>query len=114
MDVQVKMDIKSIDRRVVEAAKRAEETEVQTQINRVFGEARYGTPEGVGRTQIREKVEEIIERLWDGDKFTADLERMVPALMEKYVQEALHEAAKHKARKLAFHTLNKMWKEGKE
>lgn len=113
MDVQIKMDLVGIDRRVVEAAKTCEAKEVYDQLHALFRPNAYGQAEGVGRTQIREKVEEIIERHWDEGKFIADLERMVPALMQKYVEEALHEAAKHKARKLAFNVLNDMWKADK-
>lgn len=113
MDVQIKMDLVGIDRRVVEAAKTCEAQEVTKQLTELFRPKDLFGPEGVGRMQIREKVEELIELHWDEGKFIADLERLVPALMKKYVEEALHEAAKHKARKLAFNTLNDMWKADK-
>jgi hypothetical protein len=111
MDVHVKMDTRDIDRRVVEAAKNAEKQEVQTQINNLFREARYGATEGVGRTQIREKVESMIEKLWDEDELTARLDDLVPVYFNKYLDEALQDAAKHKARKLVFLHLNNMLKE---
>lgn len=115
MDVKVSLDLKAIDRRVVEASKAAEHYEVKTQLIDLFceGDAKCGRKEGAGRAQIREAVEQILERHWDEGKFTADLERLIPPLVEKYMMEALHEVAKHKARKLAFNKLNEMWKEGK-
>lgn len=114
MDVTVKLDTREIDRRVVEYAKTAEATELRNQLHTMFREAGYGAPEGYGRMVIREKIEKQLEKFWDDEKFLADLERQIPALAEKYLQEAIHEVAKHKARKLAFYQFNELMKKGKE
>jgi len=114
VDVTVKLDTREIDRRVVEAAKIAEATELRSQLHTMFRDDQYGGKEGYGRMVIREKIEKQLEKFWDDEKFLADLDRQIPALVEKYLQEAIHEVAKHKARKLAFSQFNELMKKGKE
>lgn len=109
MDVHVKIDTKEIDRRAVEAAKSAERAELDKQLGDMFRDGHY-LVEGVGRTQIREKIEAELEKFWDSEKCIANIERRIAELVPQYVDEVIHTIAKHRARKIAFYQFNEYLK----
>lgn len=90
-----------------ELAEKARSTQVKNQLGSFFAEPRYGITEGLGRAQIREKVESIIEKLFDENTLLAKLEQRVEHHFNIMLEKAIEDAAKHRARKLTFYALNK-------
>jgi hypothetical protein len=87
-------------------ADKARTTQVNNQLGSFFAEPRYGVPEGLGRAQIREKVESIIEKLFDENTLLTKLEQRVEHHFNIMLDQAIEDAAKHRARKLTFYALN--------
>jgi len=112
--VQINVDTAAIEQEVQKRAREIQSKELVGQIDGFFHIGRKGSfpiAEGVGRQQIREKVEEIIEKLFDENTLIVKLEKRVEHYFNLMLAEAIEDAAKHKARKLTFHALNNILKD---
>jgi small nuclear ribonucleoprotein (snRNP)-like protein len=89
-----------------ELADKTRTAQVKEQLGSFFAVPRYGIKEGLGRAQIREKVESIIEKLFDENTLIAKLEQRVEHHFNIMLEQAIEDAAKHRARKLTFFALN--------
>lgn len=111
MNIPFSINTEDFKKRIIAYAEKIQEEELQKHVGSFFAKQGYGVREGIGRTQIREEVEGILEKLWDNGTYTKQLEERTKKYFEEYVQTSIEDAAQHKARKLAFHHVNQLLQE---
>lgn len=104
--ITVTVDTKAIQQDLQKRADEMKKKQIDDQLNEAFAKPTNWCKEGVFRQQIREKVEQVIERLYDENATMEKLEQRIEHHFKIALDEAIEFAAKHRSRKLAFYALN--------
>lgn len=106
--ITLNLDTKEITKDLQKRANEMQKKQIDSQLNELFvsGGGYWKQPKGLFYAQIEQTVEQIIEKLFDENAAIEKLEARTEHHFKIMLDEAIELAAKHRARKLAFHALN--------